>query len=278
MPDVAKGPRKKNRNQELPPWSERLAALGAVPRFLRLAWHTHRGFATATILLRLLRASAPVAMLWVGKLIIDTVMAARLGDMDTSRLWTLLSVEILIAVVSEALGKASVVVEGLFGDLCSNEMSVRLIRHAATLDLRHFEDPAFYDQLERAQRQTTGRIGLMGQLLSVGQDGVTLVSLAGAVFLYSPWLLVLLVLAGCDLQNVRLVDRNLNFALLAGANLQGAVLTGTTLRGAALKGASFFGADLKGTDLTGATDANLAGAVTNELTICPSGQPGPCAG
>ena len=195
MPDVAKGPRKKNRNQELPPWSERLAALGAVPRFLRLAWHTHRGFATATILLRLLRASSPVAMLWVGKLIIDTVMAARLGDMDTSRLWTLLTVEVVIAVVAEALGKASVVVEGLFGDLCSNEMSVRLIRHAATLDLRHFEDPAFYDQLERAQRQTTGRIGLMGQLLSVGQDGVTLVSLAGAVFLYSPWLLVLLVLA-----------------------------------------------------------------------------------
>ena len=84
--------------------------------------------------------------------------------------------------------------------------------------------------------------------------------------------------AGCDLQNARLVDRNLNFAQLAGANLQGAVLTGTTLRGAALKGASFFGADLKGTDLTGATDANLAGAVTNEQTTCPSDQPGPCAG
>ena len=84
--------------------------------------------------------------------------------------------------------------------------------------------------------------------------------------------------AGCDLQDALLVNRNLDSARLVGANLQRALLSGATLRGAALKGASFFGADLRGTDLTGATDANLAGAVTNEQTTCPSGQPGPCAG
>ena len=65
---------------------------------------------------------------------------------------------------------------------------------------------------------------------------------------------------------------------MTGADFRGAFLAGTTLRKAALKDASFFGADLKGADLTGATDANLVGAVTNEQTICPGGQSGPCAG
>lgn len=176
-------------------WLATLSALRSIRQFLRLAWQTHAGYAAATALLRILRACVPVAALWVAKLIIDTIIAARAGHAAYSRLWTLLAIEIAIAVLGEAMSKASVVIEALFGDLCSNELSERLIRHAATLDLSHFEDAAFYDQLERAQRQTTGRIGLLGQILSLGQDAVTFVSLAGAVLVYSPTLLALLVVA-----------------------------------------------------------------------------------
>ena len=147
------------------------------------------------MLLRLLRATIPIATLWIAKLIIDSVVAARMGRPSISRLWLLVGLELIVVSVGEALDKASTAVEGLFGDLCSNHISERLIAHAAALDLRHFEDPAFYDQLERAQRQTTGRIGLLTQLLSVGQDFVTLISLAVAVFVYGPWLLALLVAA-----------------------------------------------------------------------------------
>jgi ATP-binding cassette subfamily B protein len=176
-------------------WGSTVSAVRSIKQFLRLAWQTHPGYAVATAALRILRAGVPVAALWVAKLIIDTVIAARSQHADYRRLWTLLALEVAIAVVGEAMSKASVVIEALFGDLCSNEMSERLIRHAATLDLSHFEDPAFYDQLERAQRQTTGRIGLLGQVLSLAQDAVTFGSLAGAVLLYSPWLLALLVVA-----------------------------------------------------------------------------------
>jgi ATP-binding cassette subfamily B protein len=176
-------------------WRERFLALRSVPQFVRLVWETHRGYAAATVALRLLRAVVPIATLWVAKLIIDTVVAARAGRPDLQRLWLLVGLELLIVSAGEALDKASAAVEGLFSDLCSNRISEKLIRHAATLDLHHFEDPAFYDQLERAQRQTTGRIGLLPQLLSVGQDLLTLISLAAAVFVYSPWLLALLTVA-----------------------------------------------------------------------------------
>jgi len=171
------------------------AALRSVRQFLRMAWNTHRGYATATVLLRLFRAVVPIATLWVGKLIIDVVVAARMGKPNLSRLWLLLGVELAIVSAGEAFDKASAVVESLFGDLCANRINEKLIAHAGSLDLHQFEDPAFYDRLERAQRQTTGRIGLLAQVLSLGQDSVTLISLASAILFYSPWLLVLLIVA-----------------------------------------------------------------------------------
>ena len=143
----------------------------------------------------MLRALVPLATLWIAKLIIDTVVASRMERPDLSRLWWLVAAEVVVVFSGEALDKASTAVESLFGDLCSNHISERLIQHAASLDLSHFEDPAFYDQLERAQRQITGRIGLIPQLLSVGQDAVILISLGVAISVYGPWLLALLVVA-----------------------------------------------------------------------------------
>jgi len=158
-------------------------------------WETHRGYTIATVGLRLFRAAVPIATLWVAKLIVDAVVSARMGRPNLSRLWLLVGLELAIVATGEVLDKASTAVEALFGDLCSHHISERIISHASQLDLQRFEDPAFYDQLERAQRQTTGRIGLLAQLLSVGQDFATLVSLAAAVFVYGPWLMALLLAA-----------------------------------------------------------------------------------
>ena len=176
-------------------WRERIAALRYVPPFLKLVWETHRGYAAAMVVLRLGRAFVPVATLWVGKLIIDAVVAALEAGPDFTRLWKLVALEIAIVLVGEILARASGLVESLLGDLFSNYTSVRLMEHAARLDLYHFEDPDFYDQLERARRQTTARVGLLAQLLALGQDALTLVSLGAALAVYSPWLLALLAVA-----------------------------------------------------------------------------------
>jgi ATP-binding cassette, subfamily B, bacterial len=181
--------------KEQPSWRERVAALRYVPPLVRLVWQTHRGFTLVMVLLRLLRAFIPVATLWIGKLIIDAVVAMREGQATFRRLWELVALEIVIVLSGELLARASSLVESLLGDLFSNLTSVRLMEHAAALDLYHFEDPAFYDQLERARRQTTGRIGLLMQLIQMAQDTITLVSLGGALLVYSPWLLLLLAVA-----------------------------------------------------------------------------------
>lgn len=160
-----------------------------------MVWTTHRGFTATMGVLRVARAFIPVATLWIGKLIIDAVIALRRDPSHLSSLWKLVALEIAIVVAGEVLARASALVESLLGDLFSNYTSVRLMEHAATLDLQQFEDPAFYDQLERARRQTVGRIGLLAELLSMSQDTLTLASLGTALLVFNPWLLLLLVAA-----------------------------------------------------------------------------------
>jgi ATP-binding cassette, subfamily B, bacterial len=186
---------RRRRAQEPANWSERLAALRYVPALFRLIWRTHRGYATAMIVLRVVRSLVPVATFWVGKLIIDSVIAARGGNGSLTQVWRYLALELGIVLTGEILARASSLVESLLGDLFSNAMSVRLMEHAAKLDLAQFEDPEFYDHLERARRQTVGRIALLTLLLSMSQDALTLLTLAGALIAYSPWLLLLLAIA-----------------------------------------------------------------------------------
>jgi len=176
-------------------WKDRLAALRHVPALFRLIWETHRGYAVAMVLLRIVSSVIPVSTFWVGKLILDSVIAARAGNGSLSQVWKYIAIEVAIVLVGEILARATSLIESLLGDLFSNVMSVRLMEHASTLDLAQFEDPEFYDHLERARRQTVGRIALLTVLLSISQGALTLVTLAGALIAYNPWLLLLLVIA-----------------------------------------------------------------------------------
>ena len=181
--------------RETATWRAQLAALRYVPKFIQLMWQTHQGYTVAMAVLRLCRGFIPLAALWVGKLIIDAVVDMRQAPSDFARLWPLVALEIVIVLVGEVLARASVLVESLLGERFSTATSLRVMQHAATLDLYHFEDPTFYDRLEQARRQTSNRIGLLAQLLTMGQDVLTLVSLGMALFVYSPWLLLILAVA-----------------------------------------------------------------------------------
>jgi len=176
-------------------WKERLEALRYVPALFRLIWRTHRGYTAAIVVLRFIRSVVPVATFWVGKLILDSVIAAKAGTGSLTVIWRYLALELLIVLGGEVLARASSLIESLLGDLFSNAMSVELMEHAAKLDLAQFEDPEFYDHLERARRQTVGRIALLSLLLTIAQGALTLVTLAGALIAYNPWLLLLLALA-----------------------------------------------------------------------------------
>lgn len=178
-------------------WRERFAALGNLPAFFKLVWEVSPALFIGNAFLRLIRAAIPAATLYIGKLLIDEVvrLSAPGGADDTTYLWTLVGAEFGLAILSTALGRAVALMDGLLGDLFANRTSVRLMEHAASLDLEQFEDATFYDKLERARRQTNGRTVLLSGVFGQVQELISVGFLAAGLAVYNPWLLLLILVA-----------------------------------------------------------------------------------
>ncbi|MDT8853966.1 ABC transporter ATP-binding protein [Paracoccaceae bacterium Fryx2] len=185
----------------------RWAALRNIGPFLVMVWRASPGLTLATVVLRLVRAVLPVAALWIAKLIIDEVirlsaLPAHPATMEgwwtsglAEGLMVLVAAELGLAVLSDLLLRAVGLVDTLLAERLTMTSSIRLMDHAATLDLEDFEDAAFQDRLERARRQASGRMTLMGLLLKQMQDLVTVATLGAGLVIYNPWLIVLLLLS-----------------------------------------------------------------------------------
>ncbi len=163
-----------------------------------MIWRTSPALTLATAGLRLVRAALPIATLFIGKLIIDEVVRRSRLPEPTGDLWRLgllLGAELLLALLADALGRAVALLDQLLSDRFSDETSLRLMQHAATLDLRDFEDSETQDKLDRARRQASGRSGLVSLLLGQAQDLLTLAGFAAGIAAYAPWLILLLAAA-----------------------------------------------------------------------------------
>jgi ATP-binding cassette, subfamily B, bacterial len=189
-----------------PSLRQRMGALRNLPPFLREIWATSRALTCVSLGLRLIRALLPVITLYVGKLIIDEairiagtdlpaglVAAWRDGHLDPI-LWLLL-LELGLAVLSDVLGRVIAYADALLSERYTNATSIRLMEHAAKLDLEDFEDPDLQDKLDRARRQTMGRMNLLSMLFGQAQDTVTVISFAIGLMIYAPWLILLLAVA-----------------------------------------------------------------------------------
>ena len=171
---------------------ERIQSLRYFPQLIKLIWSTSPVLSVLMVILRLARSLTPLFELYIARLIVDTVVGSRLHGADWPLLVHLFFSAIAIAIASDLLARGSILVESLMGDLFANKTSVRIMEHAATLDLAQFENPEFYDLLERARRESTGRITLFSQALAMAQDVVTLITLSSAMIVFNQWLLLLL--------------------------------------------------------------------------------------
>lgn len=185
----------------------RFSALRNIWPFLTLVWQASPLLMLTSMVLRLTRAVLPVSALWIGKLIIDEVV--RLSEMpdrptDFWGWWGSDALELLIiyilaefalAILSDVLGRVVGLVDTLLSDRLTMSSSIRLMEHAATLDLEDFEDAEFQDKLERARRQASGRMTLMGLLFTQMQNLVTVATFAAGLLIFNPWLILLLALA-----------------------------------------------------------------------------------
>jgi len=187
-----------------PTFREQLENFRLLGRLLAQIWRTSPPLAIAGVCLRLLGALQPIAMLWVGKLIIDDVVrltgitppgpgfAEWWASGELHHLLALLLLELALVVGIDIVNRGMNLVDSILSELHSNQMSMDLMAHAARLDLRHFESAEYQDRLERARRQAAGRNALLSVLFGQAQNVITVATLAAGLFIYAPWLILLL--------------------------------------------------------------------------------------
>jgi ATP-binding cassette subfamily B protein len=175
-------------------WRERLTALKNLPPVLNIVWRSGRGVVTAGLLLRVFSSLQPIALLAVGKFIIDAVYQVLANHHPVPRsLWWLVAAEFAIAVLGNILTRATDYTDSLLADKYTRHVGIEVMRHAAELDLIAYEDPLFYDRLERARVQATDRLAMIQMLGRLIQQVLTTITLSISIIYFSPWLLLLLI-------------------------------------------------------------------------------------
>jgi ATP-binding cassette, subfamily B, bacterial len=161
------------------------------PRTLKLVFRSSPLGATALLALTLLAALGPIAIAWVGKAIVDAVVAR---STDRALRWVL--VELGLVAFMTAVSRGLTLVRGLIGARLSIDINVAILQKALTLDLRHFEDPEFYDKLTRARREASSRpLSVVSASFGIVQSTITLVGYAALLYRFHALALVGLVVA-----------------------------------------------------------------------------------
>jgi len=176
-------------------WQERLSALRYVPPVLKIVWRSGPLVVTMGIVFRLFASLLPIALLWIAKLIIDSIVHGVASQQPVGPgFWWLVAAEFGLAVCGSFLGRTIDYFDALLADKYTRHVSVEVMKHAAALDLATYEDPVFYDRLERARVQATDRLGMIQAIGRLVQQVITAVSLSVSIIVFSPWLLLLLIL------------------------------------------------------------------------------------
>jgi len=184
-----------DRQTFLSSWRERLSALRNVPPVLKIVWESGPGVVLFGIVGRVLAALLPLALTYVAKLIIDIVANALRTQTVPTRLWWLVGIEFSLAVLGSILTRMIDYSDALLANKYTRHVSIEVMKHASELDLTAYEDPVFYDRLERARVQATDRLVMIQSIGRLELQVITAVAYSAAVMFYSPWLMLLLVLA-----------------------------------------------------------------------------------
>jgi len=182
------------------PLRERLrgvaVALRHAPETYRMVWRADRRAAVLLAMLTALAAVLPAAVAWVGKLIVDGVVAAAAGQGDPARVARLVALEAGLMAVSLVGGRLQGLARELLRARLGNLVNERILDKALELELRHFEDAEVYDKMQNARREASARpLSLVMQGFGAVQGTVTLVSLSALLFRISPAGVLVLVAA-----------------------------------------------------------------------------------
>jgi ATP-binding cassette subfamily B protein len=176
-------------------WQERISALGNVPAVLKIVWESGPPVVIFGLVSRVFSSLLPVLLLWITKLIIDGIVhAVSNHEAVGPHFWWLVAAEFSLAVLNSVLVRSIDYSDSLLADKYTRHVSIRVLEHASSLDLLAYEDPIFYDRLERARVQATDRLVMIQAVGRLVQQAITTVTLSVSIMFFSPWLMLLLIL------------------------------------------------------------------------------------
>jgi ATP-binding cassette, subfamily B, bacterial len=176
------------------PWRERLRALQNVPPVLRILWESGPSVVCWGLVLRVIVAILPFGIAKVAAWIIGDIAGVLRGQPLAQNFWTLVATEVGFNVLLGIITRAIDYSDSLLANRYTQHVSVRVMEQAARLDLTTYEDPVFYDRLERARVQATDRLAMIQQMGRLFQQVITTLVFSVALAWASPWLILLLAL------------------------------------------------------------------------------------
>ena len=193
-PASGNGPDKSG-TQQIPgnAWADRIRALRNVPPVLHFVWESGPSVVSWNIAIRITVAFLPVGIGIIGRFIIDGINLLHQQQSLPPHFWWLVGTEMALAVLTGVLSRAVDYFDNLLADRYTHHVSVEVMRKAASLDVTVYEDPIFYDRLERARVQATDRLAMIQQMGRLIQQSVTAIAFSAVLVRYSPFLLLLLI-------------------------------------------------------------------------------------
>jgi ATP-binding cassette subfamily B protein len=185
----------KSNNDSQNAWGDRIRALRNVPLVLRILWEAGRSVVTWGLILRVIQ---PVVTLGIGIVaaeIVYGVTRAIEHQPPLRHFWWLVVGEIGLALLNGILNRAMDYTDQILADRYTNHVSVQVMQQAAQLDLTTYENPEFYDRLERARVQATDRLAMIQQMGRLLQQ-VIMTLIWSAVLIYRSPLMILPLVAG----------------------------------------------------------------------------------
>jgi ATP-binding cassette subfamily B protein len=175
-------------------WHDRFHSLKNVPPIFHMVWEAAPGVVAASLLIRLTAAVLPLMMLVVTRRIIDAIYIVTSQHTHLpSGFWGLVALEFALACLVIILARLVAFCDTALNERYTRHVNTRIMRHAATLDLCSYEDPEFYDRLERARVQGADRVGMIQESGQLVQQVVSTLSLAAGICVISPWIMLALI-------------------------------------------------------------------------------------
>jgi ATP-binding cassette subfamily B protein len=171
-------------------------------RALGLVWTTSRTLTVVLGILTLVAGVLPAGMAFVGALIIDAVVAAaqvyrETGSPEFLPVFSLVALEAVIVAVLAGAQRGISLSQALLRAQLGQRVNVMILEKALTLELAQFEDSEFYDKLTRARREASSRpLSLVNRTFGLAQNLVSLLSYGVLLVQFSPWAVLVLIVAG----------------------------------------------------------------------------------